>query len=249
MLAGLDAVLLDVDDTLLDTRASFASAIDAVAERYLPHLDSDGREVALEVWRADAGGHFRAHTRGELTLAEQRRLRARDLHARLGAPPLTDSEHAEWDQVWMAGFRAGTAAHPDAEPFVRALLAAGLRVGALTNAQSSIAGPRLAHVGLAGLVPIVVSLDTLGFGKPDPRVFAEAAARLGSAPARTAYVGDELDVDAIAATRAGLQGVWLDRPAVRRGGAHVEDPGVAARAGVPVVRDLPELARIWGLKS
>jgi putative hydrolase of the HAD superfamily len=34
---------------------------------------------------------------------------------------------------------------------------------------------------------------------------------LGLAPAQVAYVGDRLTTDALAATDAGLLGIWLDR--------------------------------------
>ncbi|MDF2808213.1 MAG: haloacid dehalogenase, partial [Cellulosimicrobium sp.] len=87
------------------------------------------------------------------------------------------------------------------------------------------------------------------FGKPDPRVFAEACARLGTDPARTAYVGDELDVDARAARAAGLVGVWLDRPGTRRGGPHPEDPESARASGVHVVHALADLPTTLGVAA
>jgi len=51
-------------------------------------------------------------------------------------------------------------------------------------------------------------------------------------------VGDELDVDAVAARDAGLVGIWLDRPGPRR--VLVTDADVAA-AGVTVLRSLDDL--------
>ncbi|GAA4627184.1 HAD family hydrolase [Cellulomonas oligotrophica] len=86
-----------------------------------------------------------------------------------------------------------------------------------------------------------------GVGKPDPRVFVEACRRLGTDPARTAYVGDELDVDARAAAAAGLVGVWVDRPGPRRVPVTDEDVAAARAAGVHVVRSLDELPEVLGL--
>ncbi|MFS0703320.1 HAD family hydrolase [Cellulomonas sp. 179-A 9B4 NHS] len=62
-----------------------------------------------------------------------------------------------------------------------------------------------------------------GFGKPNRRVFVEACRRLGTDPSRTAYVGDELDVDARAAVAA------------------------ARAAGVHVVTSLAQLPDLLGL--
>ncbi|WP_235866001.1 hypothetical protein [Serinibacter arcticus] len=89
VLDDVDGVLLDIDDTLVDTRAAFGTGLAAIAEVYLPHLGEDERARALELWRADASGYYRRHTRGELTASEQRLLRARELHAAFGAPRST----------------------------------------------------------------------------------------------------------------------------------------------------------------
>jgi putative hydrolase of the HAD superfamily len=91
---------------------------------------------------------------------------------------------------------------------------------------------------------MLVGVDTLGYGKPHPDVFTEACRRLGTDPARTAYVGDELDVDAQAARAAGLVGIWLDRPGSRR---HAISDEQVASAGVVVVHALDELPGVLGL--
>lgn len=241
LLDGAEAVLFDIDDTLLDTRAAFVSGLDAVADVYLPHLDAAGRRDVLTLWRADPHGYYRRHTRGELTQREQRLARAREVHERFGGPPLDGDAFAAWDAVFTAGFEAGWVAHDDAAVTARFFVAAGWPVGALTNAPGEMSRRKLERIGLADTVPLLVSLDTFGIGKPDERVFLEACRLLGTAPEATAYVGDELDTDALAATRAGLRGVWLDRPGTRRGGTHLEDEGVAREAGVAVVRTLEEL--------
>ena len=78
-------------------------------------------------------------------------------------------------------------------------------------------------------------------------MFLEACRRLGTAPSRTVYVGDELDIDARAALAAGLHAVWIDRPGARRGGAYLEDPAVAAADGIHVVASLSEVPQIVGV--
>lgn len=233
-------VLLDIDDTLVDTRGAFGAALAAVAEVYLPEGVDVERVVAM--WRADASGHYRRHTRGELTAGQQRLARAQEVHAAFGGPPLDEATFPAWDEVFRTGFRDGWRAHADALPTVRALREAGYAVGALTNAVGDLSADKLERVGLAEDVPLLVTLDTLGFGKPDPRVFQEACVRLGTEPGETAYVGDELDIDALAALRAGLGlGVWLDRPGTRRGGPHLEDPAAAEEHGAAVIASLTEL--------
>jgi putative hydrolase of the HAD superfamily len=232
--AHVDAVLLDVDDTLVDTRAAFFAATRAVAGTWLPQLPADRRdEVALR-WIADVGGHFRAFARGEITIAEQRRRRAADLQRTFGGAELDDEQFAAWYAVYDAAFRASWRLHEDAIALLDALDAAAVPYGALSNSSRELSVDKLARLGLADRLRLLVSPDDLGFGKPDPAVFRLACERLGSAPERTAYIGDELDHDAQAAQAAGLVGVWLDR----RGGspASVRPDGVLV---VPVLADLP----------
>lgn len=95
---------------------------------------------------------------------------------------------------------------------------------------------------------MLVGVDTLGIGKPDPQVFVEACRRLGTEPDRTIYIGDELDIDARAAIETGLHGVWLDRPGTRRGGSHVEDRGLARESGIVVVDSLTEFGDLVGVR-
>ncbi|MCE1178865.1 MAG: HAD family hydrolase [Micrococcales bacterium] len=82
-----------------------------------------------------------------------------------------------------------------------------------------------------GAFEALVTKDTLGFGKPDGRVFRHACGLLGRDPGDVVYVGDELDFDAIGARDAGLVGVWLDRRG-RWDGTDI---------GVPVIGSLDEV--------
>ena len=45
-------------------------------------------------------------------------------------------------------------------------------VGALSNSSRELSVAKLDRLGLAERLPLLVSPDDLGFGKPDPRVFA-----------------------------------------------------------------------------
>jgi len=240
----VEGVLFDIDDTLVDTRGAFVHALAAVAQAYLPADAADRVDEMLAVWRADSGGHYRAYTRGELGFVEQRLLRANQLHELFGGPALAAADFAAWDEVFDAGFVSGWRAHDDATALVALLQAAGVPMGALSNAGVAYQENKLARTGFGGRVPMLVGVDTLGVGKPDPAVFLEGARRLGTDPARTVYVGDELDIDAAAAAAAGLVGVWLDRPGGRR--VHVADDEVAA-AGVPVITTLAQLPPLLGL--
>lgn len=244
---AVDGVLFDVDDTLVDSTGAFRAALADVAREYLPALPADRHDEVLALWRADPNGHYRRYTRGELDYRAQRRARANEIQAAFGGAQLDDAAFAAWDEVFEEGFVRAWAPHTDADDVVRRLLDAGVAVAALTNAAVGYQTAKLERVGLADRVRVVVGVDTLGVGKPDPRVFAEACRRLGTAPERTAYVGDELDVDALGAVAAGLVGVWVDRPGPRRVDVPPEHVTAAREAGVRIIRSLTELPEALGL--
>ncbi len=238
---SVDGVLFDIDDTLVDTRGAFTQALARTARHYLPHLGPERDHEVVAMWRRDAGGHYAAYTRGEATYRGQRMTRANELHAAFGGPVLDDAAYDAWDALFEDAFSSSWQALDDADKAVRALLDAGVAVGALSNAGTAYQTAKLARAGFGDDVPMLVGVDTLGFGKPRPEVFLEACRRLGTEPSRTAYVGDELDVDAAAAVRAGLIGVWVDRPGARRHVISDEAVEAAVAAGVVVVGSLVEL--------
>lgn len=225
-------VLLDIDDTLVDTKGAFRHALGVVAERYLPKGYDVERMTSH--WRTDVSGWYRAHARGEITHREQRMRRANELHEAFGGPALDDDAYAAWDDVFEAGFKAGWRAHPDAHALLDTLDRCGIEYGAVSNAESGYQEMKLSRVGL-GRVRMLVGVDRFGVGKPDSRVFLEGARLLGLDPAMVAYVGDEKDIDAGAAMDAGLAlGIWLDRP-----GGHPQ-PGAMAD-GVVRVESLAQI--------
>jgi putative hydrolase of the HAD superfamily len=255
----MDGILFDVDDTLVDTKGAFARALEAVRAEHLPHVPAARDPEILSHWRTDPGGFYSRYTRGEMDHVTQRRHRAALLHETFGAAPVTETSFEAWDALFWGTFERSWTAHDDARAAVDAALAAGLRVGVVTNAATELQERKLKVAGLGDL-PVLVGVDTLGFGKPDPRVFLEGARKLGTEPSRTAYVGDEPTVDALAALQAGLTGVWLDRAGHRRGpgyGAHAHAhahaqndaalPGAAQRAALAGDPQDPEAMRAAGV--
>lgn len=249
----MDGILFDVDDTLVDTKGAFARALEAVRAEHLPHVPAARDPEILSHWRTDPGGFYSRYTRGEMDHVTQRRHRAALLHETFGAAPVTEKSFEAWDALFWGTFERSWTAHADARAAIDAVLAAGLGVGVVTNAATELQERKLKVAGLGDL-PVLVGVDTLGFGKPDPRVFLEGARRLGTEPSRTAYVGDEPTVDALAALQAGLTGVWLDRAGHRRGpgyGAHAQNdaalPGAAQRAALAGDPQDPEAMRAAGV--
>ncbi len=201
------AVLFDVDDTLVDHAGAQRSAIVAqLRELGLPH-----DEQAVRRWSDVTDKHFLRHLAGELTLQEHRRERVREVMAHYDVAGLTDEAADEWFADYTVRFQAGWRAYDDVVGVLDRLHDRDVLVGIISNYGSEHQRFKLSAVGLGDRFDVVVGLDTLGVGKPDPRVFRHACELIGTPPGETAYVGDRLDYDAVAARDAGLVAVWLDR--------------------------------------
>jgi len=234
----ISALLLDVDDTLIDTRgAMVAAGVAAVAELW-PHVRPEVRHAAAVHFQADPSGLFGRFTRGELTFSQMRQARVADLLETFSLSDL-DEVNARFEDAYAPAFSANVRVFDDVLPLIGAVSAAGIRMGLLTNSSSIHTWRKLETAGLASAFVAVATRDTLGFGKPDARAFHHACRLLGSAPDETTYVGDDIEIDALAARDAGLSALWLQREPGDSDGAS------RARArGIPVIGSLIEVSAL-----
>src|SRR5262249_22550297 len=109
----------------------------------------------------------------------------------------------------LAGF-AELPAHPDAEPAMRRLAGAGVRVCCLTNGSADTTAAFLARTGLEPYVERVISVADAGSWKPPSRVYLHAADVLELPPERMALVAVHA-WDCHGAKRARLTTGWASR--------------------------------------
>lgn len=199
-----DAVLFDLDDTLIDHTAAAASAVVAWADAH--GVAGEPAEHRAR-WVAVSSKHYSRYQRRELTFVEQGRERARDFL-------LLDLDDEQADTAFEGYFekyRAAWTAFPDARRTLQRLLGAGIGVGILTNGDRAKQSDKVERVGLADLgLPLFASSD-YPVGKPDPRPFLGACAGLGLRPEDVMMVGDSIPHDIEGARGAGLRAVLLDR--------------------------------------
>lgn len=98
---------------------------------------------------------------------------------------------------------------PDVKETVIELHRRGYRLGIIANTITETEIPDwLATDGLTSYFDAVVLSSQVGYRKPDPRIYWEAARRIGVEPAKCAYVGDNLVRD-VEGTRAAGFGMMI----------------------------------------
>ena len=121
---------------------------------------------------------------------------------RYGVEPAADEAAAFGDSVgrWPA--------FPDSADAL-ARLATRFRLGVLTNCDSDLFARSEGRLGLT--FDWVVTAQSIGSYKPDPRNFEALIAQLGIPPDRILHVAQSLFHDHVPAKAMGLTTVWIDR--------------------------------------
>jgi 2-haloacid dehalogenase len=120
------------------------------------------------------------------------------------------SDLAEDVRARIAGTFLELAPHPDVEPALRRLTAAGIRVVTLTHGSPGVAEAGLERGGIAPLVERALSSEVIRAWKPAREVYLWAAGACAVAPERMALVAAH-GWDVHGAQRAGLTGAWFPR--------------------------------------
>jgi phosphoglycolate phosphatase len=184
--ADVDAVLFDLDGTLIDSAPDLGAAADRMrVARGLPSLP-------LDDYRPMAG----AGARGMLGIA-------------FGIAP----DHADFQSLREEFFRNYEAAMTErtvifagVEDLISRLRAAGMAWGVVTNKQMRFTEPLTRQMALFESAAAIVSGDSTPHAKPHPAPLLEAARRMGKAPERCIYVGDD-ERDIVAGKAAGMRTV------------------------------------------
>ncbi len=128
---------------------------------------------------------------------------------------LAITEEAEIEAIarWRRGYNPPVGlwnrADPEALSALRAVRAAGLVAGVISNSNGSVRSI-LEATGLAAHLHFVIDSSVVGVEKPDPRIFHLGLREAGVAADEAVYVGDLYSVDVLGARAAGLEGVLLD---------------------------------------
>lgn len=219
---GVRALVLDVDDTIVDTQEAMVLAGTRAAAAIWPHRAGEHRAMAQRYYD-DPERWFPRYASGDVAFEAMRAGRLAEVAAAFGVE-VPDGAHLSYEEAYAPAFRSAQRLFPDVPGLLAAAEDERLPVALLTNSAQAPTRVKLEALDLVGRFDVVVTTDTLGFGKPDPRVYLEACRLLGAEPDRVLCIGDSIEWDVLGAEAAGLRAVWLDRD-----GRGTSEPVVAVR--------------------
>jgi 2-haloacid dehalogenase len=226
--------LFDLDDTLLDFRASEQRSFELTMRELgldgaLDALFADYQAINLALWKAFETG---AVAKDFLKVERFRKTFAG--HGLDLDPQAASSLYLE--------SLSNTVVLVDGAVELCATLAAVGEIGIVTNGVEQIQNRRIASSGLREHISFVSTSEACGHAKPDSRFF-EYATAMARAFVRheTIVVGDRLDADILGANRFGMESCWFNPGRLANDSAALPTCEVASlHEVVPALRRLAE---------
>ncbi len=207
-----EAVLLDLDDTILAYDAVYEKAWQTVFRKPLPQAtEVDISRICAAIKQTGEwyyGDPERLRRAGQDRHAARREVVAIALSSlgiddRRLARELADSYGEEKDKAMFV--------YPGAIETIRHFKKEGIPLALLTNGSSEYQRKKIERFGLAPFFSHILIEGEQGLGKPDERVFRHALRLLGVVdPSKAWMVGDRLETDVRPAQKLGIYAIWVD---------------------------------------
>lgn len=182
----VQAVMIDLDGTMLDTIPDLAAATNLM-------LEALGRDpVSVETATTYVG-------KGIPRLVE--RALAGDINGHAGAEEMAQALPV-FERFYAAVNGRHTKIYPGVREGLEALRAAGFPLACVTNKSGAFVQPLLEHMDLARYFSQTIAGDKLPRKKPDPLPLLHACRQFGVAPQQMLMIGDSVN-DVQAARAAG----------------------------------------------
>lgn len=221
-----NAVLFDLDDTLVDRDRARDRFFSFLLSTYFPDLKPEGapRSEHMDTLRGlDRSG------RGSKAAIHDYLFGQR--------PIMSVSAFGELMRIRLASC---TSWSDGAESLLRCLQARKYPLAVVTNGTSS-QRDKIEALEASKYFEAVLIYGEAGIAKPDPRIFRQALSRLNAVPGRSVFVGDSMEHDMAGARNAGMMTVYI-----KKGKAEHADDALCDL----VVADLRELSdRVIGLSA
>ena len=197
----VEFLLLDLDDTILDFKATERKSI----SRLLRSVGVEPTEEIIHRYHVINLEHWRALERGEIR-RDQISHRFDVLFEELGVSVSTP----DCEKMYRQFLSEGDDVLPGAAEALQALRG-NYRIFAATNSTVAVQAGRLSRTGLGKYFEQLFISEELGAYKPDPEFFYRAFARIeGFNPSRAMMVGDSLTSDIRGGRNAGIATCWIN---------------------------------------
>ncbi|MEF3303767.1 HAD family hydrolase [Paenibacillus sp. GYB003] len=238
------AVFFDMNNTLVDPKASFDACFVNVLVDFAGRWDNDGEGwdpgSVLATYKAQWNG-IAPRLAGKPQ--ELERAKKQCLEAALRRYPflVNDAFVHSFFREMRRQMRDRAVLVPNALEAV-AKLSGAYRLGIITNGGKEQQERVMNRLGLADYIAgdLVVASNRSGVRKPNPAIFRSALSAAGVRPGEAVMVGDSWKNDILGAVKCGMNAVWLNRAGARKSSRRK-----AGSVEIPVVAGFGELTELF----
>lgn len=228
-------IFFDLDHTLWDFERNAFETVSELLHEFRPTIgQSVEPEPFYKIYAEINRKLWEAYERQQITMDGIRNGRWEKAFGEIGIA----------EDHWMKDFgqhyldRCPTKPHlMEGAKDVLTLLQEEYTLGIITNGLSENQHTKLNVSGIGPYFSHIVTVDMVGFPKPDPRMFHAALQRAGIQPSDALYIGDTYEADIVGAYKAGLSVIFFNPDDLDNPGGHPQ---------VKHLKDIPsQLSLAW----
>ncbi|GGD80649.1 HAD family hydrolase [Paenibacillus nasutitermitis] len=189
------AVIFDLDNTLLDRKKSLQTFSEKLHKRYIQPEYSE-QQVFNRLSKADGDGY----------------RSKQDLYNDLikSLPWKTPLSFLEFRSFWDSEFPNSSELMEGAVHLLDYLKGEGYKLALITNGNQKIQYSKISSAKIGDFFDIIHISEEIGLKKPDKAIFELTLKVLKIDPCNAYYVGDHPRNDVYGAINAGLHAIWLE---------------------------------------
>jgi putative hydrolase of the HAD superfamily len=216
---AIQAVFFDAAGTLIKTAKSVGESYSAIAEKHGIHVAADDLAPRFrQCFESSAPLAFPAASADHITALEQAWWKqvVKEVFSPFGP---FDNFDAYFKELFAYFAQAESwVLYPEAKETLAALKARGIKLAVVSNFDSRLIRI-LQGLGVAAAVDGIFVSSSVGYAKPDQRIFDFVLSAQQLGPGDVLHVGDSITNDVEGAANAGIKGILVDRKGAHQAAA------------------------------
>ncbi|MFD2332899.1 HAD family hydrolase [Cohnella sp. GCM10020058] len=191
---SVQAVLFDLDNTLLDRTRTFQNFTSSFVDTYFTHAQHK-ESIATRIIDLDQDGYKDKHLLFAELLEE--------------LPWLTKPELNELMDYYNVHYVKNALLMEHAAE-IMSYVRQKYKLGLITNGRTTIQYGKIDRLEIRNLFDFILVSEEAGVKKPDNQIFKMASDKLGISPEQCLYIGDHPKNDIEGAGLAGMKTIWFE---------------------------------------
>lgn len=197
-LRGYEAMLFDLDDTLLDRDQAVENMFSIILEKCYEDVKHSAKYEMLQKFKEYDNRGYGNNDKSKVLEALFDEF-----------PPKYRLPHNDIQDFWNQNFPHCFSINQNTLNIVNAIKMHA-KVAIITNGATQRQKAKILNTNLNHCFDIIIISEEVGFSKPDKRIFEIALSKLNVKPEAALFVGDNMENDIGGCQNANIKGIWFN---------------------------------------